>query len=116
MEIILRIRSVVFMFMLVAGFVLVPLLAHAGGGKVHEVEIKAFKFIPQEITINAGETVRWVNNEKRQYHSVWFESLGEEEAETFFPDENYERTFDKPGTYRYRCGPHEEMTGVIHVK
>ena len=103
-------------FLLVASFVLLSPLVYAGGGKVHEVEIKKFKFIPQEITIQAGDIVRWVNNEKRQYHSVWFESLGEEAPVEFFPDESFERTFEKPGTYRYRCGPHEEMTGVIHVK
>jgi len=103
-------------FLLIAGFLLVPLLVHAGGDKVHEVGIKKYKFTPQEITIQAGETVRWVNNEIRQFHSVWFEESGEEEPVEFFPDETYERTFVKPGTFRYRCGPHEEMTGVIHVK
>jgi plastocyanin len=93
-----------------------PLLVAANGGAVHEVQIKDYSFHPPEITIKAGDTVRWVNKEKRQYHSVWFESLGEEEADYFFPDEGIERTFDKPGSYKYRCGPHEEMRGVVHVK
>jgi len=93
-----------------------PLLAAANGGAVHEVGIKKFSFNPPEVTINVGDTVRWVNKEKRQYHSVWFEELGEEQADYFFPDEYFERTFDKPGSYPYRCGPHEEMRGVVHVK
>ena len=93
-----------------------PLWVSANGGVTHEVGIKDFAFHPPELTIKAGDTVRWVNMEKRQYHSVWFEELGEEEPDYFFPEEGVERTFDKPGTYRYRCGPHEEMRGVIHVE
>lgn len=82
------------------------------------VELKDFKFHPRELTVKAGTTVRWVNVEKRQYHSVWFRELGDPEAEYFFPEEFVERTFDTPGTYPYICEPHEtsdDMTGVVHV-
>ena len=82
-----------------------------------EVEILKFAFNPQTVTIKVGDTVRWVNQEKRQYHSIWFEESGEEEpADYFFPGESFERSFDKAGTINYRCGPHEKMTGVIIVK
>ncbi len=80
------------------------------------VEIRDYKFTPQEITIKPGTTVHWVNREKRQYHSVWFEKLGEPEPDYLFPDDSYDRTFDKAGDFPYRCGPHPEMTGVVHVK
>ena len=80
------------------------------------VIIKDFKFIPQQITIKRGQTLSWENHEKRQYHSVWFEALGEEEPEDYlFPDESYEREFKEAGTFPYRCGPHPEMTGTVHV-
>ena len=85
-------------------------------GNPAEVEIIKYKFIPQELTIKAGQTVRWTNNEKRQYHSVWFEKAGDPEPAYFFPGETYERKFDKPGVYPYRCGPHPEMTGTITVQ
>jgi plastocyanin len=90
---------------------------HAGGeaGEVIEVEIRKFKFIPAEITIKAGDTVRWINREKRQYHSVWFEQLGEAEPDYLFPGDTYERTFDSRGGFPYRCGPHPKMTGVVRV-
>jgi plastocyanin len=87
----------------------------AAGGDVHLVIIKDFKFSPQEITIKRGETIRWENHEKRQYHSVWFEATGEEEPDYLFPEEFYERTFDTSGSLPYRCGPHPEMTGTVHV-
>ncbi len=80
-----------------------------------QVIIKDFKFIPQEITIKRGQTINWGNREKRQYHSVWFEALGEEEPDYIFPDESYEREFKQAGSFPYRCGPHPKMTGIVHV-
>jgi plastocyanin len=80
------------------------------------VTIKDFKFVPQEITIKRGQILRWENREKRQYHSVWFEALGEAEPEDYlFPDDAYEREFKQAGSFPYRCGPHPEMTGTVHV-
>lgn len=93
---------------------LLTTLTVAAGEKA-DVSIKKYQFIPQEITIKKGTTIRWTNNEKRQYHSVWFEQLGEPEAEYFFPEEFYERDFNDVGTFPYRCGPHPEMTGVVIV-
>ncbi len=80
-----------------------------------QIIIKKFKFVPQEITIKRGQSINWSNQEKRQYHSVWFEALGEEEPDYIFPDESYQREFKQNGSFPYRCGPHPEMTGIIHV-
>ncbi len=89
--------------------------AASAGNDMPQVIIKDFKFIPQEITIKRGQTINWDNQEKRQYHSVWFEALGEEEPDYFFPEENYQREFKQTGTFPYRCGPHPKMTGIVHV-
>ena len=86
------------------------------GGESHQVIIKDFKFIPQEITIKRGQKLTWENREKRQYHTVWFEASGEEEPEDYlFPDDTYERKFTKTGSFPYRCGPHPKMIGTVHV-
>ena len=87
----------------------------SAGNEAPLVIIDKFKFIPQEITIKRNQTLRWENHEKRQYHSVWFETSGEEESDYIFPDENYERVFKATGTFPYRCGPHPKMTGIVHV-
>lgn len=87
-------------------------------GEVHEVITLKYEFVPAEITIKVGDTVRWVNKEKRAYHNVWFRDLGEKPTGEFFPDETYEKTFDAPGTYPYVCEPHEterDMKGIVHV-
>jgi len=86
------------------------------GADENLVIIKDFKFVPQEITIKQGQVLRWQNREKRQYHSVWFEALNEEEPEDYlFPEDSYEREFNQTGSFPYRCGPHPEMTGIVHV-
>ncbi|MES9976926.1 MAG: plastocyanin/azurin family copper-binding protein [Candidatus Thiodiazotropha sp.] len=87
-------------------------------GETVMVIAKDYKFQPEEITVKVGTTVRWENHEKRQYHSAWFEVLGEEPGDYFFPGDIRERTFDKPGSYHYICEPHHEshqMKGVVHV-
>ena len=86
------------------------------GGENPLIIIKDYKFIPQEITLKKGQTLRWENREKRQYHSVWFKALGEPEpADYLFPEDTYERSFPKTGKFSYRCGPHPEMTGSVTV-
>lgn len=72
-------------------------------------------FTPQTLKVRPGTTVEWVNDEKRTSHSVFFEQEGRPESERLFPGESWKRTFDTPGRYPYRCGPHPEMVGVVEV-
>jgi plastocyanin len=81
-----------------------------------DIEIKDFLFTPPEVTVTQGTTVRWTNMEKRQYHNVWFEELGEDEPDYLFPGDTYERQFEEKGNFPYHCGPHPEMQGVVHVQ
>jgi plastocyanin len=101
-------------------WILLLALTHSNAFAASEDEvlviIQNYKFIPQDVIIKPGQTLRWENREKRQYHSVWFEAIGEEEPEDYlFPEDSYERSFDKPGVYPYRCGPHPEMLGSVTV-
>lgn len=80
-----------------------------------EVVIQNYRFTPAEVTVAVGDTVRWVNREKRASHSVLFEAESLPESERLFQDEQWERQFTAAGSYPYRCGPHPEMSGVVHV-
>jgi plastocyanin len=93
-------------------FLAVP-VCHAG--EAVEVGILDYKFLPAELKVSRGTTVTWVNKEKRTAHSVMFLGPAGFESERFFPGESFSRTFDQAGSYPYRCGPHEEMTGRIEV-
>ena len=78
------------------------------------VEISDYRFKPAETRIKPGDTVTWMNREKRTSHSVQFDATGEE-SERFFPDEKWSRAFLQAGRFEYRCGPHPEMKGVVIV-
>ena len=84
--------------------------------KIHHVEIIKKQYIPSEISINKGDTVIWINKEKRQYHNVWFKQFDTKEPDYIFPDETFEKTFDTSGEHPYECGPHPKMTGVVKVE
>lgn len=80
-----------------------------------DVSIREYKYEPAELKVKVGTTVKWTNNEKRVSHSVLFTGPGGFESERFFPGDSWQRTFDKPGTYSYTCGPHPEMKATIVV-
>lgn len=81
-----------------------------------EVRMENYAFVPASVTIRVGDTVRWVNAEKRTSHSILFIGPGGFESDRLFTDDAYERRFDRPGRYAYTCGPHPEMRGVVVVE
>ena len=83
---------------------------------VRVVTMYDYSFCPREITVKVGETVRWVNVDKRTSHSVIVGSAPE--SERAFPQEHIEFTFLVPGPVDYLCGPHWErrdMIGMVTV-
>lgn len=83
---------------------------------VAEVRIEGYRYLPREVVVKVGDSVRWTNREKRTSHSVVLPVEGGLESDRLFPDESWQWRFDKPGRYEYRCGPHPEMTGVVVVR
>jgi plastocyanin len=104
-----------FVLALLAGLMAPAARADVLGSTV-EVVIDNFRFEPAAVTIHAGDTVRWINREKRTAHSVRLLGPQGFESERFFPDESWQQRFDRPGTYPYECGPHPEMKGEIRVE
>ena len=99
-----------FFFLLSAGSIM--------AGETVIVAVDDYKFIPEEIEVKVGTTVRWENQDGGQYHSILFQDLDDKKVDYFFPGDFRERTFDKPGTYPYICEPHVDshnMKGVVHV-
>jgi plastocyanin len=94
---------------------LAALVAGVRAQTVVEVRIESYRYDPAEVSIKAGDSVRWLNGEKRTSHSILFPAEGGRESERIFPGETWERRFDRAGRYEYRCGPHPEMKGVVVV-
>lgn len=81
---------------------------------VHIVMMYKYTFCPEVIEVKKGETVRWINVDKRTSHSTWFREAGREEDVRLFPDEKLEMTFDfATGEFPYLCGPHWESDDMI---
>ena len=76
-------------------------------------------FEPNEVTINAGETVTFTNGDLPP-HNVIF--AGHEELShpdlAFMSGEQFPVTFAEAGDYEFQCDPHAGagMKGVVHVK
>lgn len=89
-----------------------------------EVTNKGLVFTPNEVTINAGEVVRFKVGSSHNVQEVEKETWdkGEEKAkEDGFSvpfGGTKEVTFDKPGTYYYVCQPHVDlgMKGKVIVE
>ena len=95
-----------------------PLPAAAGGsGPMAKVSIKKMAYHPAEITVKAGTTITWSNDEYgATYHSVTSDAEGQFDSADFFPEESWSYTFGTPGTYPYHCTPHKNrMKGVVVV-
>ncbi len=76
--------------------------------------IDAWTFEPHSLEVAPGETVTWVNNSEAA-HTVTGDDLAFDDSGLIEPGDSFSLTFDEPGTYRYKCGPHPEMVGVIVV-
>lgn len=79
------------------------------------VSIRDSVFVPEKLQIKVGDTVKWVNQEKRTSHSVLFPGTPSLESERMMPEESWSRQFEAAGRYSYTCGPHPHMLGEIEV-
>lgn len=89
--------------------------ARADSRAEETVEIlDAFVFAPHALEIAPGDTVTWVNHSAAS-HTVTGDDLAFDDSGPIAPGDSFSITFDEPGTYAYRCGPHPGMVGEIVV-
>lgn len=103
-------RSRRMLLMLAAGFVVIAvLLLSSCGEEGATVTIKDFSFQPETVTIKVGETVTWVN-EDRRIHMVMSGAPPVMTDLFMSPSlakgESWSYTFEEPGEY-----PYHSMTG-----
>jgi plastocyanin len=95
-----------------AALVCLLLLAYPAGAATHEVVIRNFAFEPPELTIQAGDSVRWTVVSGR--HSVTAEESTFDSAE-LEAGLSFERRFEEPGVFPYFCTPHDFMRATVTV-
>jgi plastocyanin len=77
------------------------------------VMAKDFMFAPTSLTVAAGSTVTWTNNDDEPHTVVSDNGLFRSAA--LDTNQSFSFRFDKPGTYRYACSIHPRMVGTIIV-
>ena len=78
------------------------------------VVAKEFMFSPATLTIAAGTTVTWSNRDEEP-HTVVSET-GLFRSPALDTNQSFSFRFDAPGTYRFVCSIHPQMTGTVVVR
>jgi len=78
-----------------------------------QVIIKGFMFDPKALTAKVGETITWINQDEEP-HTIRSDS-GLFASAALDTGESFHFRFDKPGTYRFVCSIHPQMTGTIVI-
>jgi plastocyanin/sugar lactone lactonase YvrE len=78
------------------------------------VEIKDYAFTPPTLTVAAGTTVTWTNNDAVPHTAT--ASDGSFDSGNLNPGQSYAFTFSTPGSYPYVCQYHAGMMGTIVVQ
>jgi plastocyanin len=84
-------------------------------GIKRNVEISGFEFNPSTITIPKGTTLIWTNMDSVP-HTIFSDSGDEIHSDSLIKGETYAHTFNDSGTYKYHCGVHPSMKGVVVVE
>ena len=77
------------------------------------VRMAGSRFEPATLTVAAGTTIRWFNDDALPHTVTAADSSWD--SGNLAPGGAFERQFDSPGTYAYLCRYHPGMTGTIVV-
>ena len=77
------------------------------------VGIKSFMFGPAVITVPAGSTVTWTNNDVEQ-HTVTARDKSFN-SDAVASDKTFSVVFSKAGTFEYFCQIHPQMVGIVEA-
>jgi plastocyanin len=80
----------------------------------NSVAIKNFAFAPAALTVKAGATVTWINQDT-EAHTVTSQARGPLRSSALPAGARYSYRFTTPGTFRYLCTVHPFMTATVTV-
>ena len=88
-----------------------PSEAPAAGGDA--VAIQNFAFGPASLSVAAGTTVTWTNNDTAPHTATADD--GSFDSSSIAPGATFSQAFATAGTFAYHCSLHPNMTGTIEV-
>lgn len=80
----------------------------------HTVTIEGNAFRPDDLTVDRGDTIVWVNRDF--YPHTATASDGSFDSGTIPADESWELTIEAPGELRYVCTLHPTMKALLRVR
>lgn len=83
-------------------------------GMIEPAQEANWDFVPKEIRVSRGTTVTWTNGGK-ELHTVTSDDAGRPFDKGMNPGAQTTVTFERAGEFRYHCGIHPQMKGVVHV-
>ena len=95
-----------------------PSAASEAGGSAAAVTIQNFAFTPQTLTVKAGTTVTWTNNDSAPHTVTSADGISTSASTTSLfngsvnPGATFSYTFTKAGTYYYLCTIHKSQAGM----
>jgi plastocyanin len=92
----------------------VAVMAAPAGAEDAVVKIENFTFGPQRVTVKAGTTVTWTNQDDIP-HTV-SSATKAFRSKALDTDDKFSFTFTTVGVYEYFCSLHPHMTGTIVVE
>jgi amicyanin len=87
----------------------------ANANEKAQIKIDNFSFGPAALTVPAGTTVTWTNQDDVP-HTVVSAEGKEFKSPALDTDQKFSYTFAKAGTYAYFCSVHPRMTGKVVVQ
>lgn len=82
------------------------------GGTITKVTIQNFAFNPPSVTIKAGDTVEWTNQDSTT-HTVTGQGFDSGDLQ---PGKTFSHQFTGTGTVSYGCSIHPSMKGTVVVQ
>jgi len=76
--------------------------------------MQGMAFTPSTITVSAGTTITWTNNDG-VVHNVTSNTSGLFSSGSISPNGTYSHLFSTAGTFSYKCTIHPSMTGSVVV-
>jgi plastocyanin len=83
---------------------------------------RPFAFLPTEVTVRAGRSVRWIADDDVFHTVTSTDALEPRQPNGRFNrslsrrGQTFRHTFHQPGTFHYYCQPHSQfMFGTVHV-
>ena len=85
----------------------------SAGAEETTVKIDNFAFAPEQLTVKAGTTVTWINEDDIPHTVV--ASAHAFKSRALDTEDKFSFTFTAPGSYEYFCSLHPHMKAMVIV-